>query len=296
MQQPLLKSEILPEKEGNALKKYFRLGILPFLIEEALLYTISFFIIFLFELMVGLRLGIHQGMEVFKDVEALTDLISTSLTQDAGYQLSVLGVAVWGLLSFYWYRGETRGEVHGKPEALLTGKNLVLFVLLGLGGQCFFTGAIGLLMGHFPNFFEAYTETIQSLIQGNVFVVVLYTVLIAPVAEEVVFRGVILHKARRVLPFLGANVLQAAFFGIYHQNIVQGIYAALCGFLFGLVCRKFNSLYASILLHILVNASAFLVMLLPVSDMSSIVLLIGGVGMTAVSVLFLKLWRYHQIE
>jgi membrane protease YdiL (CAAX protease family) len=276
------------------LKNYFKLGILPYLIAEGMLFSISFFDILLFELMVGLRLGFSQGMEVFKNPEGLTEIVNHALSQDAGYQLSTLTVAIWGLISFFWYRFETNGEVHSKAEAFLSGKNLVFFILLGLGGQGFFSGAIGLLMGSFPKFFESYTETIGSLIQGNLFVVVLYTVLIAPIAEELVFRGVILHKAGRVLPFIGANVLQAAFFGIYHQNIVQGIYAALLGFLFGLVCRKFNSLYASILLHILVNASAFLVMLFPESAMSSVILLIGGMGMAAVSIVFLKLWRYHD--
>ncbi len=273
------------------MKKYFKLGILPYLIEEALLYTLSFFIIFLFELMVVLRFSFSQGMEVWKNIDKLTDIIRASLTQDTGYQLSVLGVAIWGIISYFWYKSETRGEEHGKAEELVSGKILTLFMLLGLGSQCFFSGVIGSLMGRFPNLFESYTETIGSLFHGNIVIVVLYTVIIAPVAEELVFRGVILHKAGGVLPFIGANILQAAFFGIYHQDIVQGIYAALLGFLLGLTYRKFNSLYAPILLHILVNASAFLVMTLPVSELGSSLLMIGGAVMAGFIMIKLKLLR-----
>lgn len=243
--------------------------------------------------MVGLRLGLSQGMEAFKNLEGLTEILNHALSQGAGYQLSVLTVAVWGVISFFWYRIETNGEVHAKAEDFLSGTNLLLFLLLGLGGQGFFTGAIRLLVGSFPKFFESYTETMRGLTEGNIFVVVLYTVLIAPIAEEIVFRGVILHKARRVLPFIGANVLQAAFFGMYHQNIVQGIYAALLGFLFGLVCRKYNSLYAPILLHILVNASAYLVMTQPTSVLGNLMMLSGSVGIMAASIYCLKLWRFH---
>ncbi len=278
------------------MKNYFKLGILPYLIAEGILFSISFFNVLLFELMVGLRLGISQGVETLKNLEGLTEIVNHALSQDAGYQLSALTVAIWGIGSFIWYRIETTGEVHAKADEFLSGKNLILFLLLGLGGQGFTTGAIRLMMGNFPTLFESYSETIQNLTQGNRFVVVLYTVLIAPVAEEVVFRGVILHKARRVLPFIGANVLQAAFFGIYHQNIVQGIYAALLGFLFGLVCRKYNSLYAPILLHILVNASAYLVMDVPTSGLGSLVMLIGSMGIAAASIYYLKLWRHHRIE
>lgn len=267
------------------------MGILPFVMAEVLLFLISFFVIILFEVMVGIRLGFSHGIEALKNLEGLTELLSSALSQDAGYQLSTLTVAIWGILAFFWYRTETNGEVHGKAESFLSVKNLTLMILLGLGGQGFFTGVIGLLMGSFPRFFESYVQTIGSLVHGNMFVVVLYTVLIAPMAEELVFRGVILHKAGRVLPFIGANLLQAAFFGIYHQNIVQGIYAAVLGFLFGLVCRKFNTLYASILLHVLVNASAFLVMLIPNSVQSSILMTAAGVLFAAVPICVLKLWK-----
>lgn len=276
------------------MKNYFKLGILPFLIAEAMLYSISFFIVLLFELLVGLRLGFSLGLEVFNNPDGLTEILGNALSQDAGYQLSMLTVAIWGILSLLWYRIETNGEKHAKSEDFLSRKHLLLFILLGMGAQGLSAGAIGLLMDSFPKYFESYTETIRNLTQGNLFDVVLYTVLIAPVAEEVVFRGVILHKARRVLPFIGANILQAVFFGIYHQNIVQGIYAALLGFLFGLVCRKFNSLHAPILLHMLVNASAFLVMTLPEATMSSVMLLIGGACMAAVSIVTLKLWKYNN--
>ncbi len=253
---------------------------------------ISIFIVSLFELMLGIRLGLSQGpTAILKGMEGVTDQMQTYLSQDIGYQLSALAVAIWGILSYLWYRSETRGELHGKPETIISGKNLTLFLLLGIGSQCFFSGAIGLLQRGIPQFFEAYSETVKSLLHGNMTEVVLYTVLIAPIAEELAFRGVILHKASKVLPFFGANILQAVFFGIYHQNIVQGIYAALLGFLFGLACRKFNTVYAPILLHVLVNASAFFVMLIPYSIQGNALMAAGGAILMMFTSIQLDLWK-----
>lgn len=94
-----------------------------------------------------------------------------------------------------------------------------------------------------------------------------------------------------MLPFLGANILQALFFGIYHGNIIQGIYATIIGFLLGLLYRRFNSIYASILLHMMINTSIVLVMLFPGSTTSYVVMTVIGAGASAWIFVRLRLWK-----
>ena len=81
----------------------------------------------------------------------------------------------------------------------------------------------------------------------------LYSVLLAPVCEELIFRGTTMHLARRALPFWLANTMQALLFGLFHMNWIQGIYAFALGLVLGYVCEKGGSIYYSILLHILFN-------------------------------------------
>ena len=62
----------------------------------------------------------------------------------------------------------------------------------------------------------------------------LYVGLAAPVAEELVFRGVLM----RGLKPLGRNfaiVTSALMFGLFHDDVVQGLFAFGCGLLFGFV-------------------------------------------------------------
>lgn len=48
------------------------------------------------------------------------------------------------------------------------------------------------------------------------------TVILAPVVEELVFRGLTLRLLRRSgFSFLVANIIQAVLFGCYHMNLVQ---------------------------------------------------------------------------
>lgn len=49
----------------------------------------------------------------------------------------------------------------------------------------------------------------------------IYAVILGPVCEELVFRGVTMRLVRRALPFWAANLMQAVLFGIFHMNWIQ---------------------------------------------------------------------------
>ena len=87
---------------------------------------------------------------------------------------------------------------------------------------------------------------------------VLYGVILGPIAEELIFRGVTLYYTQKFTRrFWLANLVQATFFGVLHMNLVQGIYAAVLGMVLGWVYHRFRSLYASIWLHIFFNFLAY---------------------------------------
>lgn len=80
-----------------------------------------------------------------------------------------------------------------------------------------------------------------------------YSILLAPIGEELLFRGVTMHQAKKVFPFWGANIMQALLFGIFHMNMIQGIYAFFLGMVLGYICEKGGSIYQSILFHMMFN-------------------------------------------
>lgn len=79
-------------------------------------------------------------------------------------------------------------------------------------------------------------------------------VIIAPIYEEVVFRGILLKgMASRMNPKL-ALVVSALFFAILHMNIPQGINAFLLGLIIGAIYLDTGSIYLSILAHLVNNS------------------------------------------
>ena len=59
--------------------------------------------------------------------------------------------------------------------------------------------------------------------------------------------------------------ISAAVFGIYHFNLVQGIYGFLLGILLCAVMEKYGTVLASMLLHMSANLMALIMMYLPFS-------------------------------
>ncbi len=76
----------------------------------------------------------------------------------------------------------------------------------------------------------------------------------APLAEELVFRGIIQPRLERAMPVWIAVVLQAALFGLIHGTPVQIGYAFVMGLLFGYIRHRTGSILPTIAAHAAFNA------------------------------------------
>lgn len=92
--------------------------------------------------------------------------------------------------------------------------------------------------------------------------VILYIV-VTPVVEEMLFRWLIYGRISRIMGASMAVWLTALFFGFFHGNLLQGIYAALMGLALALVLRWSDNIRLPILFHMAANASVYLVSALP---------------------------------
>ncbi|MDD2972067.1 MAG: CPBP family intramembrane metalloprotease [Lachnospiraceae bacterium] len=88
--------------------------------------------------------------------------------------------------------------------------------------------------------------------------IVLYG-LISPVAEELVFRGLVMKRLQRYFSTGVAIVTSAFIFAMYHGNLVQGLYAFLLGMVIAVCYWHFDSLLIPILFHGAANISVFVI-------------------------------------
>jgi membrane protease YdiL (CAAX protease family) len=82
--------------------------------------------------------------------------------------------------------------------------------------------------------------------------------ILAPVLEEMLFRGIILRSFLRQYRPRKAILLSALLFGLAHLNVYQFVVASLLGLLLGWLYERSRSLWPCILLHASYNASIVL--------------------------------------
>lgn len=98
----------------------------------------------------------------------------------------------------------------------------------------------------------------QMMSGSNWFVMVIATVVVAPLVEEWLFRKQIIGRLRRYGE-KPAIVLSALFFGLFHLNLYQFFYAFGLGLLFGYVYTRTSRLRYSVALHMAINANSAIV-------------------------------------
>ena len=197
------------------------------------------------------------------------------------YLISIIASLVCGVAFAIWYFGAQsmgmKEDRKARFSLFVTRHNILRFFVLGVGCQFFTSGAMGLIQSYFPKTFEQYSKVLETLTSGSLGLVILFAVVIAPIVEELIFRGVIMHLVGKGNALIIANVFQALLFGIYHGNIVQGIYGAGLGILLGYTMIKTRTIAAPILLHMIINASSFLVTIFPSNTVGLLLMtVIGG--------------------
>lgn len=92
--------------------------------------------------------------------------------------------------------------------------------------------------------------------------------ILAPVCEEVVFRGAIFGGYKKEGNVFKAVLASGILFGLLHMNINQASYAMVIGLLLGFLVEATGSIFSSILFHVLVNSTNAIMMIISDSVIS----------------------------
>lgn len=221
---------------------------LGIILMQVLAYMLCVFGIMIYGVTAG-----QKTMELFDnlakaDMRNGTFVISISL-------VSALLSGIWcGIL----YQKSDWRERPFDYRVALCGKNILSAAVTGIGGCLFLQMLLSMFALWIPEAFYSYNQVMGNLADSNMMITVLYVLFVGPVTEELIFRGAILDRFYLAFPFLAANILQAVLFGVYHMNLIQGLYAFGLGLVLGLVRYVSGSILVSALIHILFNATSYM--------------------------------------
>ncbi len=110
---------------------------------------------------------------------------------------------------------------------------------------------------------DSFAAVNETFFAGRLFYELLGSCLVIPVAEELLFRGVVYQRLKLLCPESPAGgriamFLSALLFGLVHFNLVQFVYAAGIGLVLALLYEKSGFLYVPVLGHIAANLVAVL--------------------------------------
>ena len=109
--------------------------------------------------------------------------------------------------------------------------------------------------------------------------------------EELVFRGIIFGKIKIYYNnIVFALIIQGVCFGIYHLNLIQGLYATVLGIILGLIYIYTDSILIPILMHSVFNISSIIMSkynivlegsIFIIGFIFSVIMIIGGIVLLA---------------
>lgn len=169
------------------------------------------------------------------------------LEKNAGL-ISIGAAAASALGLFYPIYLKERGQVTAAGSGIKVPESLPL---LGVGaGFCLVFNPLISWSGLSS---EAYAQAEAVLFTADLRLQILLIGFLIPAAEELVFRGLCFSRLRQTAGFPAAAVLSALLFGLFHGNIVQGVYAFWGGLLMAWGYEQCRCLKAPWLIHVSSN-------------------------------------------
>ena len=216
--------------------------------------------------------GMQMYMEQIESSGFMTDLL-------------LIATLLCGIVALVWYRfGIVKKYDKSQKEEFrqqITGKNIAKIVVLAIG--CY---GVALLLSEIiaiviPGSMEDYNEIMGLALSGSEVIAFLCVVFLAPAAEELIFRGIIFRMLEKNCPLIAAILIQAVLFGIYHMNIMQGIYVLPLAIALGYAAHKTKSVYPCILMHMINNFTPTILSVLPettpVLPVAAVIIIVSAV-------------------
>ena len=180
------------------------------------------------------------------------------LTGNGQAVLSAVGFAGGGAILWESARNDITERKYGSRILHLRKEPVRCYLILGMASV---GAAVGLnllfeLLG-ITQSSEVYQQTAQNQYAAWLPIGLVCYGLIAPIAEELLFRGVIYHELRRFVKTPSAMVISAALFAVYHGNSVQGIYAFVMGMLMVYAYEYFGDFKIPAAIHIGANVLVY---------------------------------------
>ena len=177
----------------------------------------------------------------------ILDLYSERFETAAPYISFALEILVKYFVIIILLKWFSSKESEGNRTQYLSARSFVYTGLIIIAFRIIFDNSLSLLIIDIP-IPDIINEAFEELAVSPI-ILILSVAVVAPIYEEIIFRGILLKgMASKINPTV-ALVISSLFFALVHLNIPQGINAFLLGLVIGAIYLKTGSIYLSMFAH-----------------------------------------------
>lgn len=215
---------------------------------------------FLVQVMVSVVIGIYYGVKSGINGETLNPNV---VTQAAQSQWAIIAMQVLGglflLLVFKLRKRKVFDYLSVKKVSI---QEIFMYISYGIGFQ-FITILVNNTISQFYSLEKSAQSVNGLLFTNNIVLSLLIVLILAPLTEELLFRGMVLNKLNNHLSTKAALVIQGLLFSAIHFNLAQTLPTFLLGLFLGYTYLKFKNILAPLVIHVSFNLFALVLNYIP---------------------------------
>lgn len=136
----------------------------------------------------------------------------------------------------------------------------------------------------------------QAVVNTNFSAYLFLTIFLAPVAEEILYRGVVFNVLSNCIPVWLAYCVSSLFFAFMHGTIVHMFIGFACGILFAVAYQYTGKLWLSILLHMVYNTLSVFSFLFHIPKIMFYPSVFGTIDLLLIIILTLECCRVQDAQ
>ena len=215
----------------------------------------------------GVSIGVGiQNADAVAEGTFTNEMIIEQVLLQAANSLIFAGVMMIALIWLFAYSKRESFFKMYRFQTKPTMLQIYLAITIGFSAVFFSSFIVRGLSLLFPDAYASYVEAFENLQLGSALSFFIAVVIMAPLFEEILFRGFVFDQVERHFTPTAAVIVSGLMFGVYHLNIFQGVFASVLGIVLGLSLLWTNSIRIPIIIHLVNNAVAWMFSLEIVSE------------------------------
>lgn len=275
----------------NVMKRIgkFLVTLSPTVIAVGLNFLVSFIAMIICGVILGMQLGMSGEMNTITTDDMMNRLLDMVMeyTIPATIIFQLFNFLIFGLWFKFWGHNK-----FVNPFKVVKGSNVGVALLAAVSLEMLIGVAMSVVAVFWPEVIQSFADLMEESGVGEMNVLsFLATVILAPITEELIFRGVTMRLTKWAgMSFVVGNIVQAVLFGVFHLNLVQGVYATLIGLVLGYLGHRYKTLWVPILVHLFCNLYATVLGVFEIPDtiLTNVIFFVIGTVFAVGAILIMK--------